>query len=35
LTEANSAKLKAVRRIVGAQPYNAFKTAIDELLSSQ
>lgn len=35
LTEPNSAKLKAVRRIVGAQPYNAFKTAIDELLSNQ
>jgi predicted DsbA family dithiol-disulfide isomerase len=34
LTEPNSAKLKAVRRIVGA-PYNAFKAAIDELLSNQ
>jgi protein-disulfide isomerase len=35
LTEPDSAKLKAVRRIVGAQPYGAFKRAIDELLSSQ
>ena len=33
LTEANSPKLKAVRRIVGAQPYTAFKAAIDELLA--
>jgi protein-disulfide isomerase len=35
LTEPNSSKLKAVRRIVGAQPYGAFKAAIDELLSAQ
>ena len=35
LTEPNSQKLKAVRRIVGAQPYSAFKAAIDELLSTQ
>jgi protein-disulfide isomerase len=35
LTEPNVSKLKAVRRIVGAQPYSAFKTAIDELLSAQ
>lgn len=35
LTEPNSAKLKAMRRIVGAQPYNAFKAAIDELLSAR
>jgi protein-disulfide isomerase len=35
LTEPNSPNLKAVRRIIGAQPYGAFKTAIDELLSAQ
>jgi protein-disulfide isomerase len=35
LTEPNSPNLKAVRRIVGAQPYAAFKSAIDELLSAQ
>jgi protein-disulfide isomerase len=35
LTEPNTSTLKAVRRIVGAQPYSAFKTAIDELLSAQ
>jgi protein-disulfide isomerase len=34
LTEANSTKFKAAKRIVGAQPYSAFKTAIDELLSA-
>jgi protein-disulfide isomerase len=34
LTEANSSKIKATRRIVGAQPYAAFKAAIDELLSA-
>jgi predicted DsbA family dithiol-disulfide isomerase len=28
LTEPNSPNLKAVRRIVGAQPYTAFKAAI-------
>ena len=28
-------KVKAVKRIVGAQPYASFKTAIDELLSSK
>jgi protein-disulfide isomerase len=35
LTEANGTHLKAVRRIVGAQPYGVFKAAIDELLSSR
>lgn len=35
LTELNSPKLKAVRRIVGAQPYSAFKAAIDDLLSAR
>jgi protein-disulfide isomerase len=35
LTEPNSPNLKAVRRIIGAQPYGAFKTAIDELLGGQ
>jgi protein-disulfide isomerase len=35
LTELNSPNLKAVRRIVGAQPYGAFKAAIDELLAAQ
>jgi protein-disulfide isomerase len=35
VTEPNSQKLKAVRRIVGAQPYSVFKTAIDDLLSAQ
>jgi protein-disulfide isomerase len=35
LTEPNSSKLKAVRRIIGAQPYGAFKAAIDDLLSAQ
>jgi predicted DsbA family dithiol-disulfide isomerase len=35
LTEPNSPNLKAVRRIVGAQPYAAFKAAIDDLLASQ
>jgi protein-disulfide isomerase len=35
LTEPNSPNLKAVRRIVGAQPYAAFKTAIDDLLAAQ
>ena len=34
LTESNSTKFKAARRIVGAQPYSAFKAAIDELLSA-
>jgi len=33
LTEPNAPNVKAVRRIVGAQPYAAFKTAIDELLA--
>ena len=33
LTEPNSPNLKAVRRIVGAQPYGAFKAAIDQLLA--
>ena len=35
VTEPNSTKLKAVRRIVGAQPYGAFKVAIDDLLTAQ
>src|SRR5687767_9233940 len=35
LTEPNSPNLKAVRRIIGAQPYAAFKTAIDALLAAQ
>ena len=35
LTEPGSPNLKAVRRIVGAQPYAAFKSTIDELLSAQ
>ena len=35
VTEPNSTKLKAVRRIVGAQPYAAFKTAIEELLAAR
>jgi protein-disulfide isomerase len=34
LTEANSSTVKAMRRIIGAQPYPAFKAAIDELLSA-
>ena len=34
LTAPNSSEVKAVRRLVGAQPYSAFKTAIDELLAS-
>jgi protein-disulfide isomerase len=33
LTEPQSPQLKAVRRIVGAQPYGVFKAAIDELLA--
>ena len=35
LTEPKSGTLKAVRRIVGAQPYGAFKAAIDDLLASK
>ena len=35
LTEPNSGTLKAVRRIVGAQPYGAFKAAIDDLLAAK
>ena len=35
LTEPNSPNLRAVRRIIGAQPYGAFKAAIDDLLSTQ
>jgi protein-disulfide isomerase len=35
LTEENSPTVKAVRRIVGAHPYSAFKAAIDDLLSSK
>jgi protein-disulfide isomerase len=34
LTGSDSLKVKAVRRIVGAQPYSVFKAAIEELLSS-
>jgi protein-disulfide isomerase len=34
LTEANTSTIKATRRIIGAQPYAAFKAAIDELLSA-
>src|SRR5262245_2978000 len=34
LTEANKETVKATRRIIGAQPYPAFKAAIDELLSA-
>jgi predicted DsbA family dithiol-disulfide isomerase len=30
-----SGKVKAVKKIVGAQPYAAFKSTIDELLSSK
>jgi protein-disulfide isomerase len=35
LTQPNTPNVKAVRRIVGAQPYAAFKAAIDELLAAQ
>ncbi len=28
-------KVRATKKIVGAQPYSAFKTAIDEMLSSK
>jgi len=35
VTEPNDSKVKAVRRIVGAQPYAGFKEAIDGLLSPQ
>ena len=35
LTEPNDANIKAARIIRGAQPYTAFKEAIDSLLSSQ
>jgi len=35
LTESDGSKVKAVRRIVGAQPYSVFKAAIEELLSSR
>jgi protein-disulfide isomerase len=34
LTESNSSQIKGTR-IVGAQPYQAFKQAIDRLLSSE
>jgi protein-disulfide isomerase len=33
-TEANGARVKAVKEIVGAQPYTAFKEAIDSLLKA-
>jgi protein-disulfide isomerase len=35
LAESGSSKVKAVRKIVGAQAYGAFKAAIEELLSSR
>jgi protein-disulfide isomerase len=35
LTEENNPRVKAVRRIVGAQPYSVFKATIEELLSSK
>jgi protein-disulfide isomerase len=35
LTDAKASSVKAVRRIVGAQPYSAFKATIEELLSSR
>jgi len=35
LTEPNDGMVKAVRVIRGAQPYTAFKEAIDSLLSAQ
>lgn len=35
LTDPKSQTLKAVRRIVGAQPYGAFKAAIDDLLAAR
>ncbi len=35
LTDPGSPKIKAVTRLWGAQPYEAFKAAIEELLSSQ
>jgi protein-disulfide isomerase len=35
LTEENSPTVKAVRRIVGAQPYSVFKATIEELLTSK
>jgi protein-disulfide isomerase len=35
LTEPGSANVKAVRRIIGAQPYSAFKAAIEEVLASK
>jgi protein-disulfide isomerase len=35
LTEPNGSAVKSARRIVGAQPYGAFKEAVDGLLGSQ
>lgn len=35
LTEPNSSNVKGVRKLIGAQPYTAFKEAIDGLLSAQ
>ena len=35
LTEPNGSQVKALRTLVGAQPYSAFKAAIDSLLASQ
>jgi len=35
LTDPKSSEIKAVRKIVGAQNYAAFKAAIDSLLAEQ
>jgi protein-disulfide isomerase len=35
LTDTNSSTVKATRKIIGAQPYSAFKSAIEELLSAR
>jgi protein-disulfide isomerase len=35
LTETDSPRLKAVRKIEGARPYSVFKAAIEDLLSSE
>jgi predicted DsbA family dithiol-disulfide isomerase len=34
-TDPKSTKIKTVSRLVGAQPYAAFKAAIDKLLAEQ
>jgi protein-disulfide isomerase len=34
-TDPNSTDVKTVRKLVGAQPYAAFKDAIDTLLAAQ